>query len=112
MMSEQKELQMVNHNGGIMVGMRLADIYKSISHDLSLVDEELKTLLKDYSFDSTREILEDLFKAPGKMLRPVLLLLSSRAVSGEEGVSATADVIKLAAAMELIHAASLVHDDI
>jgi len=43
----------------------------------------------------------------GKRLRPVLLLLSSR-LFGEAGASA----IRLAAVVELIHTATLVHDDV
>ncbi|MGC8795309.1 MAG: polyprenyl synthetase family protein, partial [Bryobacteraceae bacterium] len=45
--------------------------------------------------------------ASGKRLRPVLLLLSSRLI-GDGGASA----IRLAAVVELIHTATLVHDDV
>ncbi len=49
-----------------------------------------------------------LFGAPGKMLRPTLVFLSSRF-----GPSADARVIvDLAQSLELVHTASLVHDDI
>ncbi|MGI5273311.1 polyprenyl synthetase family protein [Nonomuraea sp. CA-218870] len=45
--------------------------------------------------------------APGKALRPALVLLSARAAGGDVGECAPA-----AAAVELVHAFSLVHDDI
>lgn len=44
---------------------------------------------------------------PGKRLRPVLVLLSCEAVGGERS-----HALPAAAAMELIHAFSLVHDDL
>lgn len=44
---------------------------------------------------------------PGKRLRPVLALLCCRAVGGEDG-----DALAAAAAIELIHTFSLVHDDL
>ena len=44
----------------------------------------------------------------GKRLRPVLLLLTAKAVGGE----ATSDHLRLAAVVEMIHTATLVHDDV
>jgi geranylgeranyl pyrophosphate synthase len=58
------------------------------------------TLLRDAS----RHILE----AGGKRLRPRLALLSYAAVGGTR----IADVVPVAAAIELMHTASVVHDDI
>jgi len=45
--------------------------------------------------------------APGKRIRPVLLLLSCKAVNGHE-----ADAIPYACAIEFIHTYSLIHDDL
>jgi len=45
--------------------------------------------------------------AGGKRIRPVLALATARAVGGE-----AADVLPLAAALELIHTYSLIHDDL
>ena len=45
--------------------------------------------------------------SPGKRLRPSLVVLSAESVGGERR-----DVINLAIAIELMHTASLVHDDI
>jgi octaprenyl-diphosphate synthase len=47
----------------------------------------------------------------GKRLRPALLLLSARACGGESGDGA-ARSIRLASAAEMMHAASLLHDDV
>ena len=49
-----------------------------------------------------------LLTRPGKNLRPALVLFSARAVGG----SVSEALIQLAAAVELIHSSSLVHDDI
>lgn len=83
---------------------------------------EVTDILKDYSTD-VKEIIEEhlstveplelqessiyLTKAGGKMLRPALTLLTSQAVGGSKEQS-----IKTAAAIELIHTFSLIHDDI
>ena len=52
-----------------------------------------------------------MFKAPGKLLRPALVLLSAKAVATDDRPSGD-DLIKLATAVELIHSASLIHDDV
>src|SRR5689334_24305883 len=49
-----------------------------------------------------------LIAAGGKRLRPVLTLAAARAVGGRGGDAVT----KLAAAVEFIHTATLLHDDV
>lgn len=90
----------------------LLEIYKPISKDLLLVEEELKDIIKEFSFLSTKDTLEYFFKIPGKRLRPALLLLSARAVNSDISDVLEKRIIRMAAAVELIHAASLIHDDI
>ena len=51
-----------------------------------------------------------LFLSGGKLLRPLLLLLAARSV-GEIRPSAAAAIVRSAAAVELLHTASLAHDD-
>jgi len=51
--------------------------------------------------------VEHLLKAPGKQIRPVLVLLSARMVGGIND-----KVINVALALEMLHTASLVHDDV
>lgn len=51
-----------------------------------------------------------LFVSGGKLLRPLLLLLSARAVGEITPRSSTA-LVRAAAAVELLHTASLAHDD-
>jgi octaprenyl-diphosphate synthase len=54
------------------------------------------------------------FAVPGKRLRPALVLLSYRAAADRatRGRSAKEAAVGLAAAVEILHSASLVHDDI
>ena len=54
-----------------------------------------------------RNDLESLYANPGKMLRPAFLLLSSSA-----GDKSTDCLISAAASVELLHGATLIHDDV
>lgn len=53
------------------------------------------------------EAVHHLFVAGGKRLRPILSLLSAQAVAGE-----SSEVLPYAAALEMVHVFSLIHDDI
>ena len=53
------------------------------------------------------QAVEHLLKAPGKQLRPLLVLLSARMVG-----KVSDKVIHVAMALEMLHTASLVHDDV
>ena len=83
---------------------------------------DVQKILESYSVDIKRTIEEDLAnitpknlqeasiyltKAGGKMLRPALTLIVSEAVGGSKEYS-----YQSAAAIELIHTFSLIHDDI
>ncbi|CAK9039011.1 unnamed protein product [Durusdinium trenchii] len=65
-------------------------------------------LARPASSDLVREEVVRLFQSGGKRLRPVLTLLTARATGASE--AAMADVVSLAAAVEVLHSASLVHD--
>ncbi len=77
------------------------------------IDKELKTfsecLEKELSSQDEliRGIHEHLLKMTGKFLRPALAILCSRVEN-----RTPSEVIRLAVAIELIHTATLVHDDI
>ena len=51
--------------------------------------------------------VEHLLKAPGKQLRPLLVMLAARMVG-----KVNEKVIRVALALEMLHTASLVHDDV
>jgi geranylgeranyl diphosphate synthase type II len=73
------------------------------------IGRALAEICADYlpSLDPTvAETIRYALSTPGKRIRPVLLLCAYRACGG------TADVANLACAVEIIHAYSLVHDDL
>lgn len=53
------------------------------------------------------QVVEHLLRAPGKQVRPLLVLLSARTVGAVND-----NVIRVALALEMLHTASLVHDDV
>ena len=64
-----------------------------------------KTLFSDTPL--LEKAVEHLLKGPGKQIRPLLVLLSARMVG-----KVSDKVIQVALAMEMLHTASLVHDDV
>ena len=105
--------------------MRLKDIIAPIADDLEAFEEEFKAILKSDIF-LIDKVVHYLISHRGKRLRPVLVLLVSRltavTANGEDGkVQAGATVfsngaadkrLKAAAILELLHTATLVHDDV
>ena len=82
------------------------EIFDLIHDDLDRVEKEI-SLETVASVDVVTSIGQYLQESGGKRLRPALLLLASKLV-GEGGKSA----IRLGAVVEIIHAATLVHDDV
>lgn len=86
--------------------MDLTAIYEPVRGDLAAVGELLEQELVSpdpFIGDLVRHVLA----APGKMVRPALVCLAARAAGG-----AGESRLWIAAAVELIHVASLIHDDI
>ncbi|KPJ82724.1 MAG: hypothetical protein AMS19_06950 [Gemmatimonas sp. SG8_23] len=67
-------------------------------------DEIRRIVISD--FDDIEEVNEHLLFMRGKLFRPTLLLLSSRVADRD-----APDALTLAAVVELVHLATLVHDD-
>lgn len=78
----------------------------AIKGDLEQVHSVILNQL-DNSTPFIRDALSDLVENTGKMLRPALLLISARFGSLERK-----KIFRLAAAVEMLHMATLVHDDI
>ena len=83
----------------------LAEIQAPIRVELDSVFEEIGHIVKA-DVPIINEVSEHLLRIRGKLFRPTLLLLSAKAV-GE----ATAKEMTLGAVVELIHLATLLHDD-
>ena len=82
------------------------EVFELVRDDLVLVEKEIHRE-SVASVDAITAIGQYLQEAGGKRLRPSLLLLSSKLI-GDGGESA----IRMGAVVELIHAATLVHDDV
>jgi geranylgeranyl pyrophosphate synthase len=83
----------------------LADIQRPLRARLERVQQELRRAVET-EFGLIAEVNSHLFRMQGKLFRPTLLLLADEA-TGEPDPRATT----LAAVVELIHLATLVHDD-
>lgn len=84
----------------------LGDPFQTVADDLSLVDARLAEVLRQEN-PLVERVADHLLAASGKRVRPSLVLLAARAASRED-----APPITVAVAVELIHMATLVHDDI
>jgi octaprenyl-diphosphate synthase len=82
------------------------DIFDLVKDDLERVEREI-SLESVASVDAVTTIGRYLQAGGGKRLRPILLLLASRLVG-----SITDGSIRMAAVVEMIHTATLVHDDV
>lgn len=83
-------------------------IFSLIKNEMSSVEAEYERLAS--SNIQVISYLGDYLRASGgKRVRPALLLLSNYAVGGN---GASENVIRLATVMEMLHTATLVHDDI
>src|SRR5271157_4316196 len=85
------------------------EIFDLIHDELEQVEKKI-TVESVASVDAVTAIGQYLQSSGGKRLRPALLLLSSR-LAGPDGNSRST-AIQLGAVVELLHAATLVHDDV
>ena len=93
--------------------MKFQKIYKPITNELSQVEEELKNLSSSMLYyNSLNAIMEYFFKIPGKHLRPILVLLSAGTINPKLPANSKSSLLQLSVAVELIHSASLIHDDV
>jgi heptaprenyl diphosphate synthase len=86
--------------------MKLMDIYLSLKSDIDVVERKLH----DEVYTPQRNLKKastHLLKAGGKRIRPIFVLLA-----GKFGNYDVDKLAKVATALELIHMATLVHDDV
>lgn len=84
----------------------LARLFAPIADELALVDRRLQQELR-HSDPFIDELAQHSFRLGGKRLRPALLLLAAQAVGKIGDAHRT-----LAAVVEMVHTATLVHDDV
>lgn len=88
------------------VALTKTDIFRLIQDDLESVEARLKDQANS-SLTLVDDINKYLHNSGGKRLRPAVLLLCSKLLDGHGEAS-----LRLAGVVELIHVATLVHDDI
>ncbi|CAM3776041.1 polyprenyl synthetase family protein [Cohnella lubricantis] len=86
--------------------MKLMQIYASLKSDLQTIEDTLASSVAS-DLPLLNESAQHLLKAGGKRLRPVFVLLG-----GKFGDYDLERIQYVASALELIHMASLVHDDV
>lgn len=93
--------------------MNLDQIYGPITDDLKKVEHFLEISVKESKNQSILAMSNSLLESGGKRLRPALVILSEKAASAGKNNNRDHDgLIRLATAVELIHMASLIHDDV
>ena len=92
---------------GTEASAQLDQIYAPIQEEVELLTDFLRG-----EFESAEpfifEILEHISRFRGKQIRPALLFLTHRLAGG----TVEHDVVKIGAVLEMIHTATLVHDDL
>jgi len=77
-----------------------------VKNDLLLVEEKMRSQA-DQDYSVLQAALNHLLLSGGKRTRPTLTLLTGRMLGGK-----LAQLVTLAAAIEMLHTATLVHDDL
>ena len=84
----------------------ISDIKSLVESDLALVDKLLAEILHNKSV-LIQKVAKNIFNAGGKRIRPLLTILSAKLFNFQQK-----EIYYLAAAVELIHTATLLHDDV
>ncbi len=103
--------------------MDLGRVFAPVAREMEAVDTQLLALMRQVGAQTAaargkagilEKIVQHPFAVPGKRIRPALVLLTAHAVeTGSPGsIPDPESLVALAGAVEILHAASLVHDDI
>lgn len=90
---------------GDNVSIQTFDVFEAMREDLDLVRDRVAESAH-IDFPIVSGMVRDIVQAGGKKLRPLLLLLAGKAFTYDR-----AHLVTAAAGVELLHTASLVHDD-
>src|SRR5476651_1975616 len=86
--------------------MQLNAIRRLVNDDIEATDRAIIAQLES-NIPLVKQVIEYVLSCGGKRVRPMILLLSARSLSQH-----TQKHIDLAAVIELIHTATLLHDDV
>jgi len=85
--------------------LQLSTIYELVQEDLVKVEDRLRSVSK-VDFPYLSELLDFSLKSTGKRIRPILTLLSGKFYDYNLDY-----LLPMATAVEIMHTATLVHDD-
>ena len=85
--------------------LQTSDVFEAMAYDMRLVDQRI-TAAATIDYPIVSSLIQDIVSAGGKRMRPMILLLAARSFTYDRDRAVTA-----AAGVELLHTASLVHDD-
>jgi heptaprenyl diphosphate synthase len=93
---------------------KLESVYRLVKSDLAAVDTFIETTLREGAEAGSLPLVDHVLASPGKRVRPVLVCLVFYALLGDRKPTQEEHdrLVKVASAIELIHMASLVHDDV
>lgn len=86
----------------------ISEIFSNFSQDLNIIEDNIKTVISSDA-EKLTEISSYLLNLGGKRIRPLMCLLSARMFGMARANQALVDV---ASGIEMIHMATLLHDDI
>lgn len=86
--------------------MEILSLFKPIDRELEVVEEKLRQAA-DAEHAQLAEVLRYLLDSGGKRIRPAVVILASKFHEHD-----ASKVLPLAAAVEMLHTATLVHDDL
>jgi geranylgeranyl pyrophosphate synthase len=89
------------------VALNQRDVFGVMRADLDRVDTRVLEVAQ-VNHPSAASLVNDIVRAGGKRLRPLVLLLAGRSFEYEARIS---ELVTAAAGVELLHTASLIHDD-
>jgi len=98
---------LVSRTLGSGAPLQLAELAPILAQDLADVDQRLQTVLRA-QYPQLTDAATYACSTGGKRVRPLLMAALHRAL----GATTTRPILSLAAAFQLIHTASLVHDDV
>jgi geranylgeranyl pyrophosphate synthase len=86
---------------------KVANIYGPVAEDLALVEDTLDRIKHVENFPALSKMLAHVLAGGGKRLRPAIALLAGHFGTYDRDLH-----VPLAASIELLHTATLVHDDV
>ncbi len=101
------DVQVQGSQAALAAARELPEVLGPVASELERVGERYVEILSVTS-DRVREVVSQAARFGGKRLRPALTCLAARLVAGR----VSDEVATVAAVVELIHTATLVHDDI